>query len=627
MEVRPSDVRDAWSLRELCGALRAELEVRFQEAADPPADVVAHGGSRLVEHVRILGLPHLRGSAHASIAGGLVHVAAVVGARLAEPGSEFAGAEEQGLVHGGIEAEMYRCCQLIELVLRGCRATWADLVRLTAFVPGLTDAKVEALEGAAELFARERGCPAAVARTVVGCSRLRMEAAVQLEAVAVAAPPREPSSASSPSVPPRASPSVHTSPSPGPPPGLEQVNTLTAHAPVERWSIMSDESGALPRCSNPRSSSSTTPCAGFDRKAWSQALAAGPFASLGFATATQEEAPAATAAAAAAAHRATLLNPGAPRFVPAAPAPAAGEPAPLVGTKKDLLMSKLPSEKVQQLRAELQEQHTHFWQVQMVAKDAYRTVRLDPSELLCRRAPLLEAERNWAHRKQNPSHSVWSFSFDVAMTRTVNSFINVGLVEWLATAKGDAALPGSPPSSQTPPPAAAAAARLGGDVGEGEHAAATASAGRPLSQVTGACGEEEERAAASSVAWQHVHENPRQMMLGFRKGVKWYGDAGQEPLFKDDLCEGTLLRFRCDQTLSPDGEIVQLTLWLLPSRIVFRNGGQQCVRIAKPLFEFPSPWFAAEVPGRKRSLWVPAVTLYSKDDSVLIAWCGNESRQ
>eukprot|EP00435_Cladocopium_sp_Y103_P073756 s422_g45.t1 len=63
---------------------------------------------------------------------------------------------------------------------------------------------------------------------------------------------------------------------------------------------------------------------------------------------------------------------------------------------------------------------------------------------------------------------------------------------------------------------------------------------------------------------QHVHENPKQMMLGCRKGVQWFGNAAKVPLFQDseplepdNIMEGSLLRFRCDYHLNRQGEIAQ----------------------------------------------------------------------
>lgn len=177
--------KDAWLDQETCYAqLKAEFDLRFQ---DPAVKRVCHGGKRLVEHVSIMGLPRLGGSSHASIGHDQIFLAGAVGMQLPPEGEADA---KVGLVPGGVEAEAYRCCQILEQVLCGCGARWADLVSLSAQLPSLTDAKVEALERAVDHFSRERGCPS-VARTVIGCARLRMYAAVQLEGIALA-PPREP---------------------------------------------------------------------------------------------------------------------------------------------------------------------------------------------------------------------------------------------------------------------------------------------------------------------------------------------------------------------------------------------------------------------------------------------------
>merc|ERR1719364_403436 len=83
-----------------------------------------------------------------------------------------------------------------------------------------------------------------------------------------------------------------------------------------------------------------------------------------------------------------------------------------------------------------------------------------------------------------------------------------------------------------------------------------------------------------------------------------------EPLFKDDLCEGSTLRFRCDHVFDDTGRAIRMKLWLLPCSVVFKFRGAEVVQLAKP---------------QMRTMWVPAVTLYSKGDSIVFSWCGREN--
>merc|ERR1711971_711343 len=62
---------------------------------------------------------------------------------------------------------------------------------------------------------------------------------------------------------------------------------------------------------------------------------------------------------------------------------------------------------------------------------------------------------------------------------------------------------------------------------------------------------------------QHRSENPRQMMLGCKKGVKWYGSNTWEHLFKDEVCEGSQLRFLCEYSIASRAQAAtHMRLWL-----------------------------------------------------------------
>mmetsp|Transcript_94434 Transcript_94434/g.281871 ORF Transcript_94434/g.281871 Transcript_94434/m.281871 type:complete len:814 (+) Transcript_94434:43-2484(+) len=256
------------------------------------------------------------------------------------------------------------------------------------------------------------------------------------------------------------------------------------------------------------------------------------------------------------------------------------ESSPLVvGHEDSLSLKEVPIDQARQIGLHFQDDHNMLWRVQTNATDTRRTVRLDPGDLLCKH--LQGCKR------------VWSYTFDLVLARTSSSFVNVGLVEWVAEEMEEPSvesLPGKARGSEVP--------------------------------LTDLLGVQASEAQTTNLAWQHSLESPRQMMLACRKGVKWYGDSS-EPVFNDDFIDQSMLHFRCDYTFSPEGVPIQVRLWLLPSAVVFRRQGRQVVRLDEPLFQCPLPSSntPSERPGT-RSLWVPAVTLFSQQDTVLFAWRG-----
>lgn len=287
--------------------------------------------------------------------------------------------------------------------------------------------------------------------------------------------------------------------------------------------------------------------------------------------------------------------------------------APLSGQHRSLCLEPVPAEEVRSLKADFQDHHNSYWRARMEESDVYRTVRLGPGVIRCHQFREMLMEKSWAQRVVNAWPSTWSYSFDVLLTKTTNSFVNVGLVEWVAAVKEDLAAGGTASLVAT-----AAAANDGPNAGTLEVS---------LARLLGVPQGDE---WTTEPSWQAVTENPRQMMLGFRKGVKWYGNNISEPLFKDDLCEGTQLHFRCDNIFDTSGRVVKVQLWLLPSPVIFRTRGWQLVQLAKPIFEWPSPCLWEDEfgsyrqrrgeEGSHRSIWVPAATLFSKDDAVVFAW-------
>jgi len=263
----------------------------------------------------------------------------------------------------------------------------------------------------------------------------------------------------------------------------------------------------------------------------------------------------------------------------AAPTASQREGSPLTGHEPSLRLEELSAVQAREAGLRFQADHNSVWRVRMEVSDACRTARLGPGELLCKPLP--------------GSKRIWSYTFDVVLAQTTSSFVNVGLVEWVAPVR-------DMPSAET----------LAGLARGGEATLAD------LLRVVTA------EAQCSGLAWQHASERPRQMMLGCRKGVKWYGNNCSVPVFNDDLCEGTLLHFRCDYAFEPDGSASEVRLWMLPSPVVFRRQGWQVAQLPLPLFEMPIPVTGPGERPATRSLWVPAVTLFSQHDAALLAWHG-----
>jgi len=539
-------------------AVFEELRGEFREHVGSPRSVVIkQGGTSLVEHVQVLGLP-LLGKTHASMGGGIIHVASVLGIRLHV--AEHLDGKEIELVPGGAVAEAYRCCQIMEQVLRSCNASWGDLLRLTVHISDLTATKLESIEHVIDSFFNERGS-LPITKTAVGCTRLRALAALQIEGTALL-PGGGPLAALPP--PPGLGPEAPTS-------GSWQCRVAEALDEVAGGG--GDPDGA-PRASKGEWVVVEPP---EERDVLAQSPVNKPVEKFG-------AAPEAT-----------------PEALPSASLDEISEPSPkaqpkqsrvarpgFVGQLSSLLLMELSLQQVQQRKLQFQRRHDSFFQVQMLVNRAYRTVRLDPRAVACQRLWDEGSSPGSSPAACQTWPAIWSYTFDVAVVHTGSSFINVGLVEW---------------------------------IGRATHASQTDCTDREptLAEVAGACGD------VDADGPHNVSESPRQIMLGCRKGVKWYGNSSWEHLFKDDICEGSVLRFQSECCLGAHGEVKQMRLWLLPSQVIFTKRGHQCVRLARPLLEWAIPPSDARSVPRSVSLWVPAVTLFSQSDAVVVAWRGGAS--
>ncbi|CAK9062783.1 unnamed protein product [Durusdinium trenchii] len=128
-----------------------------------------------------------------------------------------------------------------------------------------------------------------------------------------------------------------------------------------------------------------------------------------------------------------------------------------------------------------------------------------------------------------------SFTFALAVEKSANcawagvfgeGFVNVGLVEWVAARKDSAE-------------------------------ASTAHAVKSEA-------EDEHRHPSMPCFFLGI------CVIGFLKGVQWFGNAAKFPLFQE-------LRFRCDYHLNRHGEIAQVKVWFLPSPLNFEYGGEQTI--------------------------------------------------
>lgn len=524
-----------------------QLHVEFEDFQDLAEGQIVRQKAGAVEHLQITGLPRL-GDTHASVSQGQIHLAPALGQRLHE-------AVQAGifLVPGGIATEAYRCCQILEQVLLACGSSAHELVRLTCYVSNLNSRSSDVLCEVIDLFCHERSCHS-ITRTIIGCDRLQADAAVQMEGLAA----------------------------------VDHSRSLcrTPPRPVGRVDLQSAEK-SLKTSHRPMAHSSRLEFSGDDCKPAADAAAAAAAAVL-------EDEPESWIMV----NDALDLDPQEQCQSPSPPTQREPvlqrltshtmtelEPFGFYGHLTSFDLQPLTPEQAESIHHGLGQDFTKFCRLTMKGPEDYRTIRLEPSIIQCQ-----PAEAWHAGRWKPPVGQTWSFTFALAVEKSANCFVNVGLVEWVAARK-DSAEATSPKQS--------------------------------LAEILQVKSEAEDNVPGGWLPEQHVHENPRQMMLGCRKGVQWFGNAAKFPLFQDNIMEGSLLRFRCDYHLNRHGEIAQVKVWFLPSPLNFEYGGEQTITESDLWFEPLAQWWEPRCQDKKmRSLWVPAVTLYTCDDVVTVAWNG-----
>lgn len=679
-----------WPEKEIFRNLHADFQQHWQ---DLEADVAVKDGSHPIHHVMVRGLPRFGGGSHASLGNGHVHIAAVIGAEM--PCSLH---NESKIVRGGVQAQTYRCCQLMEQVLQSVNGKWSDVIRLTVYMPNLEETTLEDFRLAADFFFQERGCSAAtIATTVVGCSHLWRSAAVQIEGTALCSSSLDqarltkgtqvesPSQSPELAVPSQGVVNSVTTQlkliedlAPPDEPLLQfirakiynkcdtvDVKQLDARLRIED-SLPADvgfgllSNGSLPwqvaGQPNHVGKEPVNPCDGLRavRRTW-VGKSNPPFSEIGEALegshhqitrpVLEESLCLSTAQLL---HYQKMHNPHfseqtiqqqlqslgpfnfqRPDFNNPQRAEALGIHDPGVQSQEGLrwiplraeqaqpllgaiamadasmpittdvsrnfgqhhplwevppLHNDRPSLRLQQLNIAqvgaipFQSNHDVVWRVQTEAADILRTARVNPENVLCRR------------RSETGPGSTWSFTFDVALAHSVASFINIGLVEWGSSRKDNAAWPANPAETSL---------RLSQRRGDARVPSA-ASMGR-LFAMNPLYGQSGQNATLC------------QMMLGCRKGVKWFGHSSPVPVLHDDVCVGSLLRFRCDYVFNAEGVPSEVVLWLLPSQVSFRKQGPRLVQLDTPLFR-------NHFEKGQNSVWVPAVTLHSLRDTVLLSW-------
>ncbi|CAJ1352821.1 unnamed protein product [Effrenium voratum] len=239
-------------------------------------------------------------------------------------------------------------------------------------------------------------------------------------------------------------------------------------------------------------------------------------------------------------------------------------------------LQEISPQEADALHEGLGQEYSKFCRVTMKGPQDFRTIRLEPSIVACQAGGKPSA----------------SFSFALAVEKSEHCYVNVGLVEWVAARKEDAK---------------------------------ESSEAETLAEFMKVKSHAEDKMPGGWLPEQHVHENPKQMMLGCRKGVQWFGDATKVPLFQDNIMPGSLLRFRCDYQLNRSGDISQVKVWLLPSPVIFEYGGEQTITEedmwGEPLAQWWVPRWGSQ-DRKMRPLWVPAITLYTCGDRVTVAWDG-----
>lgn len=603
-------------------ALLRSLEEEFLERfAGRPPQVIRHQESSLVENLVVRGLPAL-GPTHASIANGFVHVAAVVGLQLPKrpepPGpNKFSKVQPAEVVCGGAVAEVYRCHQIIEQVLLAAGTSWNQLVKLTVHSTNISRERIEAIESATSAFAKSRSCKP-ITLQLLGCAALPSNGAVQVEAMAALPPAAW--QRSPPSTPPTLPPSdpsrsgsAASTPSPLPVPSWARedlpkprLDEAVGDSEYVHLDIL-DSLGEADRlasqlaeeCLSPEPEEVPPTDMQFDvahgpwvvveaeeHTSWQQSLEADGEA-LGDHPGSATEAPKSLQST----HESAEKLPDESEEEPGPIDPSSAADVPhiagtgipvhgFVGHPTAFHFELLSAEQVKEMKLAFQPQNTRFCRVEMIHNNEFRTFRLDPCIVCCCQQARLQ-------QQENPKNLQWSFTFDLAIMKSLCSFVNVGLVEWQA------------PLSATPPDIA-------------ETCLADLMGVQPYEKVH---------------EQQHVHENPGQLMLGCKKGVKWYGTSySKDQFFQDDIKSGSVLKFRCDCNFTATGELKQVRLYLLESKVVFAWGGEALVDVRWPFLQWPIPWLPKERQRCSTMVMVPAVTLFTKGDVVIVAWRPPEGR-
>jgi 2-iminobutanoate/2-iminopropanoate deaminase len=121
-----------------------------------------------IKKVNVSSLGRLPAFCHAVVAGDFIFVSGTLGTK----------SSSMNLVEGGTRAETAQALQNISLILKKCRASLSDLVKVSVFL-----ADIQTFSEMNEVFLEVMGADPP-ARITVGRAELAREAAVEIDAVA-----------------------------------------------------------------------------------------------------------------------------------------------------------------------------------------------------------------------------------------------------------------------------------------------------------------------------------------------------------------------------------------------------------------------------------------------------------
>lgn len=225
--------------------------------------------------------------------------------------------------------------------------------------------------------------------------------------------------------------------------------------------------------------------------------------------------------------------------------------------------------------------------------DGYRTVRVLPSHIMLSR----RFDEGWTETMPGfEQHQFWVYNFDISVTSTTYSYLDFGLLEWQISSKSETR-----------------------NVSKLLTAYNTDSI--VMSELLGEYSERD--IIESSLSPGNYSEEPvgGMMMLGCKKGVRWFGKSRpRQELFWDDINSSSVLHFEVQHRPVMGTDNVSIQVLLRPSPIVFQKHGAKMVTMKKPVFE-------TQIKPSSSCMWIPAITFNTPGDEVAFSWSSVELEQ